>query len=159
MTKKTGIDIILDNMQDKQQTKFNTDSKMIKNDYKFKIDRPTIDFSQLILCPFCLNANTYSKFVKDRAWITCPNCKELLTVKTALTIIKMNPEEYAKWVFIYRHSGFFQKIDFKKWNQKLKEIGINIEFWEVYKRLKGEEQAEDPDYIDKERMKNDYGIE
>ena len=90
----------------------------------------------------CLNDNTFDKFKKDRAWYICPKCKNLLTVKTCLSIIKMDVEQYAKWVFLYRLSGFFKKVDFEQWTNKMYEMGISFKFWKEYKRLKGEESYE-----------------
>jgi hypothetical protein len=55
----------------------------------------------------------------------------------------MNPKQFAKWVFEYRLSGFFSKINFKEWNQKLWELGVSQEFWEEYKLLRGDTTKEE----------------
>jgi hypothetical protein len=53
---------------------------------------------------------------------------------------KWNPVSFADWVFGYRR-GFFQKINFPKWRNKLAEMGWAKEFWSHYNALKGEDQA------------------
>jgi uncharacterized CHY-type Zn-finger protein len=136
--------------EDKYQTVFQN-GQIIQNKSFLIINNPTIDFTKKVLCPFCLNVNTLDKFKKDRAWYICPNCKQLLTVKTCVSIMKMNPKQFALWVFNYRLSGFFGKIKFKEWTQKLYELGVSQEFWEEYKSLRGditkdEEQKENDDY-------------
>jgi hypothetical protein len=62
------------------------------------------------------------------------------------TLVKeMNVEDFARWVFEYRLSGFWEKVfpNFETWNKKLKDLGINYEFWENYKRLKGDNESEE----------------
>lgn len=127
---------------DKQQTIF-VNGQIQKNNRKYIIEKPKIDFNTKVLCPFCLTDNTLDKFAKDRAWYKCPNCNNLLTLKTCVNIIKMNPKQFAKWVFEYRLSGFFSKIKFKEWNQKLWELGVSQEFWEEYKLLRGDTTKEE----------------
>jgi transposase-like protein len=131
---------------DKQQTKF-VNGEIETNKSRVMIEKSKIDFSVKVLCPFCLNVNTLDKFQKDRAWYKCPDCNQLLTVKTCVSIIKMNPKQFAKWVFEYRLSGFFGKIDFKKWNTKLWELGVSKEFWEEYKLLRGDSTQEEEQEI------------
>ena len=114
---------------DKQQTKF-VNGHIEANKSSVMLKKPIIDFNTRVLCPFCLNDDTLDKFRKDRAWFECPKCKNLLTLKTCANIIKMNPKQFAKWVFEYRLSGFFGKINFKEWNTKLWELGVSQEFWE-----------------------------
>jgi transposase-like protein len=135
---------------DKQQTKF-VNGQIETNKSRVMIEKSKIDFSVKVLCPFCLNVNTLDKFKKDRAWYKCPKCNSLLIAKTCVSIIKMNPKQFAKWVFEYRLSGFFSKIKFKEWTQKLYELGVSQEFWEEYKLLRGditkeEEEKENSDY-------------
>jgi cupin superfamily acireductone dioxygenase involved in methionine salvage len=76
-----------------------------------------------------------------------------MKVKTILFIQDCSNQEYAQWVYNYRLSGFFSKINFEKWNKKLKDLGIAYEFWEEYKKLKGEENQEEKqnsyDYLEK----------
>jgi len=62
-----------------------------------------------------------------------------MRVKTILYIQECSNQEYARWVYEYRLSGFFKKINFDLWAKKLKDLGIAYEFWEEYKKLKGED--------------------
>ena len=53
------------------------------------------------------------------------------------------PESYAKWVFDYSHSGFWKKINFEMWKDRLQERGWSQTFWDIYKRLKAENPSEE----------------
>lgn len=96
---------------------------------------------KIVLCPFCLTQNQILRFVKKRGLLKCPICEnEMMLISL---IKKMDIEEFAKWVFNYRLSGFWQKVypNAKEWFKKLYELGISKEFWDVYNRLKGESKA------------------
>lgn len=117
---------------------------LVKNNMSFA-EIPITDllkFEKIWFCPFCLTES--NKFIQDRQFIKCNNCNNLMTKKTLLFIKNCSNEEFAKWVYNYRQSGFFQgffqkiKPDFKTWLQKLYELGISYEFWETYKKLKGD---------------------
>jgi hypothetical protein len=61
---------------------------------------------------------------------------------TLYFLSQMNISEFAQWVYNYRLNGFFDKIDFANWNKQLKLNGISTEFWEEYRKYKGESQDE-----------------
>jgi hypothetical protein len=75
-----------------------------------------------------------------------------MKIKTLLFVKDCTNIEYAKWVYEYRLSGFFTKLksgnnSFEKWNKKMKELGINYEFWDEYKKLKGEDvEPQEPEF-------------
>ena len=126
---------------DKKQTQFAIDGILIINK---KLQDEHIPLIALInekniwICPFCLNES--NKFViENKGLIKCPNCSNYMKMKTLLFVKDCSNEEYARWVYEYRLSGFFKKINFEQWTKKLKELGMSYEFWEKYKQLKGED--------------------
>jgi hypothetical protein len=134
---------------DNHQLQFAVDGTLIIN--KKVIDEQTpiialINESNYWICPFCLE--TSNKFIiENKGLIKCPNCLISMKMKTLLFIKDCSNKEYARWVYEYRLSGFFFKLksgnnSFEKWNKKMKELGFSYEFWEEYKRLKGEDIEE-----------------
>lgn len=97
-----------------------------------------------VLCPFCLTPNKLMKFYIsnkkgiDKRLGKCPNCQNNVMYKTLFNLLKWTPQQFAKWVFEYRLSGFWQKIVFKKWKQRLYELDMSLEFWQEYKKLRGD---------------------
>lgn len=58
----------------------------------------------------------------------------------------MDAEQYAKWVWDYRKSGFWQKVNFEAFKGRLVALGISKRFWDTYKKYKGpdlDQQTED----------------
>jgi hypothetical protein len=130
---------------DKKQLQFAIDGSLIINqkimDEKAPIDA-IINNSKFWICPFCLE--TSNKFtIEAHGLVKCPNCENLMKVKTILFVKDCSNKQYANWVFNYRLSGFFKKINFEKWTKKLKELGIVYEFWDEYKKLKGINEQEE----------------
>lgn len=127
---------------DKKQMQFAIDGVLILNQKLIDEQTPLIALINSLhywICPFCLE--TSNKFtIESHGLIKCPNCSLETKIKTLLFVKDCTNEEYAQWVFNYRLSGFFKKINFEKWSKKLKELGINYEFWEHYKKLKGDYQ-------------------
>ena len=117
---------------------------------------------QEVSCVFCLYTTKLQKFFKTDAkgrtiaLVECPECHNKMRLKTLLT--DMTPQEYAKFVYGYRLSGFWQKCPFAKFNQRLMALGVSREFWNEYKKLKGKD-TEQPFGMDKDRLKEDYGID
>ena len=140
---------------DKKQLQFALDGSIIINKTVLNEQTPIdaiINEQNYYLCPFCLEkSNKYT--IKNKGLICCPNCLVDMKVKTILFVQDCSNQEYAQWVYNYRLSGFFSKINFEKWNKKLKDLGIAYEFWEEYKKLKGEENQEEKqksyDYLEK----------
>lgn len=129
---------------DKKQMQFALDGTLIINQKLVNEQTPLIALineSNFWICPFCLE--TSNKFIiENKGLIKCSNCSNFMRMKTLLFIKDCSNQEYAKWVYEYRLSGFFKKINFEKWTKKLKDLGIAYEFWEKYKELKGIEEKE-----------------
>jgi hypothetical protein len=146
---------------DTKQMQFAIDGTLIIN--KKIIDEQTpiialINEKNFWICPFCLE--TSNKFIiENKGLIKCPNCLISMKMKTLLFIKDCSNEEYARWVYEYRLSGFFFKLksgnnSFEKWNKKMKELGFSYEFWDEYKRLKGEDIEEPESEFNKEQIEN-----
>lgn len=105
------------------------------------------------LCPFCLMINKFPKFriskpkkcsprgvhlVYDKRLARCPDCGTLLLWRTLRFMDSVDAVKFADWVFPYRLSSFWQKINFKKWNQRLSELGWSEDFWKRYHELRGD---------------------
>ncbi len=135
---------------DKKQLQFALDGTLIIN--KKVIDEQTplialINEGNFWICPFCLE--TSNKFIiENKGLIKCSNCSNFMRLKTLLFVKDCTNQEYAKWVFEYRLSGFFKKVNFDLWTKKMKELNISYEFWEEYRKLKGE----DSDFEKKQNM-------
>lgn len=136
---------VLELEYDKKQMQFAIDGTLIINKKIIDENIPLIvliNEKKFYICPFCLEtSNKY--MIKNKGLLSCPNCLIDMKLKTLLFIQNCTNEEYAKWVFDYRLSGFFTKLksgnnSFEKWNKKMKELGISYEFWEEYKKLKGD---------------------
>jgi predicted metal-binding protein len=95
-----------------------------------------------VSCVFCLYTTNLQKFFKidakgrTIALVTCPECHNKMQLQTLIK--DMSIQEYAKFVYGYRLSGFWKKCPFALFNQRLREIGASSEFWLEYKKLKGE---------------------
>lgn len=134
-----GLYKLRDNLfYDKNQTKL-TNTGCTPNTFRFAEKVISIKYNENLICPFCLNIEIFGHFIKKRKNIfECPHCKNQMLKKTLDKIRKMNMSEFAKWVDDYSLSGFFSKINFESWNQKLYNLGLSYDFWEEYKRLKEE---------------------
>lgn len=129
--------------QDKQQLKFGLTANLTNNDSFLAIEQYKLNFDSNVICPFCLTITKFDKGFKiNKQFYQCLNCKNDMTKKTLSTIINMNPEEFAQWVYSYRLSGFFNKIkpDFKTWLNTLETFDNNYSrrFWNKYKELRGD---------------------
>lgn len=77
----------------------------------------------------------------SRSNAECPACHVGMRFTSLLR--DWTPETYADWVFAYRRSGFFQKINFQAWRAKLATIGWAADFWARYNGLKAEATDDD----------------
>jgi len=130
-------------IEDKEQTQL-TKKGCIPNPNKYaEKTYSTFDFSKQVLCPFCLEYNALFSFIKKRGFFECPVCHNDMMLKTLVK--EMNIADFARWVYEYRLSGFWDKVypNFESWNNKLWKLGIAKEFWENYKRLKGDNNPEE----------------
>jgi hypothetical protein len=148
---------VLELEYDKKQMQFAIDGTLIINQKIINEQTPInvlINNSNIWICPFCLEeSNKFS--IESHGLIKCPNCKVEMKIKTLLFVKECSNIDYARWVFEYRLSGFFSKINFEKWNKKMKDLGISYEFWNEYKKLRGdnlevekENNIDLKDYID-----------
>ncbi len=144
--------------KDLQQTVFCTSEAadvVIKgNPHKFaKLEEKGVDPYKMTTCPFCLSFHRVNGFFIstkkgiDRGRGRCPVCGTGMKLQTLVKMIewadKSNKEGvklYAAWVYAYRSSGFWQKIApfFETFKKHLRMMGWSREFWDEYKRLKGD---------------------
>lgn len=100
----------------------------------------------IVSCPFCLFAAKIQAFLVSSkkgfsyALAKCPECKNGMRMDSLTT--NWTPTQYAEWCFEYARSGFWQKVPFNKWNDRLRKLGISGEFWARYKELKHENVSE-----------------
>jgi hypothetical protein len=125
---------------DEQQMVLNPDGSISKNPLKCAKKIDNTDYTILVFCPFCLEQISLWKFKLVIGFRICPNCQNKMLLKTLTT--DMSAESFAQWVYNYRLNGFFSKIfpDFETWNKKLYALGLSHDFWEEYKKLKGENE-------------------
>jgi len=132
---------------DRKQTKLDAEGYK-PNKAKYAKDFYEFDFNKKYLCPFCLELNEGYKFNSNHGYFRCPNCKNQMMLKTLNNILSMSNTEFAKWVFDYRLNGFWDKIpDFEKWNNNLYILGISREFWEEYKKLRGDSKNDREEWL------------
>ena len=136
--------------QDMQQTVFFQDAKEKTIDFKgnpnqwVKFTEKGIDPFKNTTCPFCLGYNRLRLFLVstkkgyDRGSGKCPLCGKGAKLQTLVKMETWGPEEYAAFVFDYRSSGFWQKIKFDTWKKRLGMMGWNEQFWNEYRRLRGD---------------------
>lgn len=92
-------------------------------------------------CPFCLfygsitNFETTTAKGKPSKRMECPQCHTTMLRRTLTE--KMNPEQYAEWCYGYAQDGFWNKVPFKTWSERLGKLGMTKRFWDKYKLLKG----------------------
>ena len=159
--------------EDKQQSVFcvaNESVGLKENPSKFAtITQKGIDPFLNVRCPFCLSHLPLTKFLItrydgkgrskgfDRGKGKCPECGQGMRLQTLMSMrtwmLAKSPEAgillYAAWVYEYRRSGFFQKIKFAQFNSMLKSMGWSRDFWDEYKRLKGDlPSAEEQERVD-----------
>lgn len=97
------------------------------------------------MCPFCLTTMELFKFRFEKGLRVCPVCTNQLRLDTLIKIQSI--EEFVKFVFNYRFSGFWNKINYQikdrdkafDWfNIRLHDLGLSHDFWEKYKQLRGD---------------------
>jgi len=122
------------------------------------VEFATIDYP--VMCPFCLHIGKINEFLINtthgyhRGLGKCPECKNGMRLST-LTV-EWTPEQYAEFAYPYSTDGFWQKVPFEKWKERLHKIGWAHRFWTRYKQLKGEGEEERETIITKqERMRRE----
>jgi len=93
-------------------------------------------------CVFCLYSGRIEEFLisrkkgYDKRLVHCPECGQNMELRSLTA--KWTPEEYADFLYRYSCQGGWQKVRFKIWSERLKEIGWSERFWLRYKELKGD---------------------
>lgn len=138
--------------KDLQQTVFGGKQELVieTNPHKFAVlTERSIDPYLKVTCPFCLGINPLRLFListkkgYNRGLGKCQMCGQGVKFRTLLWMHKASVQDYAKWVFEYRTSGFWQKIKFELWSKRLGMMKWTQPFWLEYKRLKGEADGVD----------------
>jgi hypothetical protein len=110
-----------------------------------KIEQKGIDITKKTSCPFCLSDLEIRRFListKNKKGINrdkghCPECSQGMKLKTLVFMVTATPEQYAKFAFDYRSSGFWQKkIDFPVWRRRLAVMDWSGRFWSEYYKLR-----------------------
>lgn len=141
---------------DRKQSRLGTDGKLKMSTAQMVTQQREIDFTQQVMCPFCLHADKLQAFLLStskgisQSRAQCPECKNGMMIKS-LTV-EWAPEQYADWVYDYTGSGYWQKCKFATWKERLFKIGWAKRFWDRYKALKGtgEESEGYIDYINRQ---------
>jgi len=136
--------------KDMQQTIFYTDPAkqavdFMGNPHRYaQLTAKGVDPYRMTTCPFCLGYSRLRAFLQstkkgfNRKTGRCPLCGKGANLTTLVAMETWTPEEYAKFVFDYRSSGFWQKINFNQWKDRLKIMGWTRQFWDTYKELRGD---------------------
>lgn len=101
-----------------------------------------------VTCPFCLGLQPFNLFLTStkkgisRSIAKCPLCHQGFKLETLMKMSKWTAKEYAEWVQPYSHSGFWQKINFSVWRNRLQLMGWTDDFWNRYNELKGSDTNE-----------------
>lgn len=126
---------------DKQQERLDPKSpSFLKAKPKVEVNIAEIH-TGIYSCPFCLHTgkiNAYLISTKkgyDKRLGHCPECNNNMMLKTLLT--DMTPEQFADFAYGYSTQGYWQKVPFAKFNERLKLIGWQERFWNKYRELKG----------------------
>lgn len=141
--------------EDRKQYRFTTkgilEEPIVKTDM---IDGEKLNLGKVVYCPFCLFKGKLRQFLTScktgisKYKAKCPECEITMLMKTVNGMCYMNDtkiRQYAEWCFMYRLSGFWQKVDIKVFNYRLKKYGWSITFWTKYRSLKGSIEKEDYD--------------
>lgn len=113
------------------------------------VEQIELKLEQIVICPFCLFRAKLEKFLFScgkgfhKSLGFCINCGQKSTFRTLLKMSIWTPQEYAKFVFGYVQSGFWDKCKYDEWSTRMNlNINISNAFWDEYKKLKGEKQLE-----------------
>jgi len=148
---------------DNRQTRLGA-SEPIKLEEPYKAETIfTQDLNQIVFCPFCLYYCKLQAFLvstkKGYSYsnANCPECKQGMRMSTL--VADMNPEQFAEFVHPYAGSGFWKKVNFAQWNERLRKMGWSYRFWQRYKELKseGSEEAYEAYIERKQREEHEAG--
>jgi hypothetical protein len=112
------------------------------------------------LCPFCLCIEKVEKFLIstkkgfNRRLVKCPECGNQFAMQTATT--EWTPEKLAEFAYPYRLMGYWQKVKWEKFKQRLSAYEWTQRFWDRYKQLKGEDETETYEEYIIRKQKEEY---
>jgi len=148
--------------EDKQQTRLNPKSPsfiQVKQETKTEI---TQIHTGEYYCPFCLHVGKIEQYLIStkkgyhKGLGLCPECKNQMQFKSLTAA--WTPEQFAEWAYSYSASGYWQKVPFSKFNERLRQIGWLERFWARYKQLKGSDETESyTEYI--ERTQREWAVD
>lgn len=144
--------------QDRDQATLVSETEKGIRAQHWKIAIKSLDMNQQYMCPFCLGIAKLRKYLIStskgihKSLVLCPECKNQCKMSTLTA--DMTPEQYADFAYGYVGFGFWQKVPFDKWKERLRKIGWSYRFWKRYKQLKGEDIDRPETLIEKqERMR------
>lgn len=143
---------------DKLQTTLNPKSPSFIQSKKKAIVNIAETYSGEYSCPFCLHRGKIYQFLIStkkgyhKGLGHCPECDNKMNLKTLTK--DMTPEQFAQFAYEYSCQGYWQKVPFGKFNQRLIDIGWAERFWMEYKKLKGDSTPTESysDYIDRTQV-------
>ena len=126
---------------DKKQTILDPANRMPIRFRRSKLSIEDALKTDVVTCPFCLYIGRLWEFQymlptgKMSKMARCPDCHNRMQLRTLTQ--DMTVEQYAKWCFEYALSGFWDKVPFQKFRNRLYKLRIANRFWNEYSRLKG----------------------
>lgn len=146
---------------DKKQSVFGTKFAVQLKTAQIKTQQKDIDFTQQVMCPFCLYQAKLQRFLVSTSKgisygkAQCPDCGNGMMMKSLTA--EWTPEQYADWVFPYSTAGFWRKCKFETWKKRLAQIGWAQRFWDRYKALKGSDETESyGEYMDRKSAEDEH---
>jgi hypothetical protein len=131
-----------DMQDDNDQTRLTHNGNITLSE-PYKVEMTVLqDYRQVVFCPFCLHYGELRTFLIStkkgisQSLAACPECKQGMRMSTL--VADMTPEQFADFVYPYAKSGFWKKVNFAQWNDRLRRMGWSFRFWARYKELKGE---------------------
>lgn len=131
-------------LKDKQQATFKNGNAILQSKDKHTSAIIVVDINVQVMCPFCLYQDKLRLFlVSTKKGISqklakCPECKNGMMMRNLTA--EWTPEQYAEFCYGYSRTGFWDKVPFTKWKERLNQIGWSTQFWNRYNQLKGENQ-------------------
>ncbi|MBU1067743.1 hypothetical protein KKE60_08145 [Patescibacteria group bacterium] len=127
---------------DKQQTMLDPKSPSFIKSKKKVIISITETYTGAYMCPFCLHSDRINAYLIStkkgyhKGLGHCPECNNQMQIKTLTS--DMTPEQFAQFAYEYSSQGYWQKVKFEQFNNRLHAIGWSKRFWAKYRELKGD---------------------
>jgi len=154
--KRSKYKIKMEMLSDNCQTQF-TEIGIKQNDSPLA-RITTVNYAQKVFCPFCLHKDSLRNFVVNKRLGNCPECENNMLITTLLRMLKWTPKEYAIFVYEYPFALFWSKCSnvyeypfalfwskcsnkFELWKNRLHNLNMSYEFWEIYKYLKEQREG------------------